>query len=340
MNWRITFFLLLTANALLNSSATSGFTFAQDNLSVGSGTLGVLIITREGMVLAADSRTTYSNGHGHDDRAVKIFKLGNAGCMVAGTVVAPPTVGTFGFNLPKEIETIAGIPQVLDSPSVYEGYLEHRLGTAIDEGIIKVLAADFFDDDQEIASVLLGGYHLVKGGQPPSKIPDRYLDEAYKIKYLSRPTPSIEGGRSVLGPFNSAYSVPVRQYYVLEVAGPGPFVIFTNGNDHLLKAILHGKQSWPILTSKDRLREVDLRSVSEDPEMKSYFELKNRGQLDSMSLAQAVKLADSLIEENIRLAGDDLGIGGQVDIATITRMEGFRWVPEHDPAIKLRQDHP
>jgi hypothetical protein len=322
----------LLLQAFLFSLVSSPLLLAQDTSGVGRGTLGVLIITKEGMVLAADSRTTYGDGR-HDDRAVKLFKLGNSGCMVAGKVVSPPAPRNFGFNLVEEIQSISRVPTFMDNPSIYEGVLESRLSTAIQKGVLDVPPADFFDDDQEIASVLIGGYELVKAG-PPTTIPDRYLAHAYKVKYLSRREASIHGGGPV-DIFNRVYSERVRNYSVLNVSDPGPFAIFTNGNDQLLKAMLLGRRSWPIVKIDRRIRDVDLKAIEDDPDLNSFLAMKNRGQVDSVSLAQAIKLADALIRENIRLAGDDLGIGGQVDIATITRQEGFQWVTGHDPASKL-----
>lgn len=95
--------------------------------------------------------------------------------------------------------------------------------------------------------------------------------------------------------------------------------------------MLAGKSHRMIMTRTRDIREIDLTELSKDPAMSMYFDLRDRGQLDSMSLEQAVDLAFALIRANIRLAGDDLGIGGHVDIATITRQQGFQWVPGHDP---------
>ena len=49
-------------------------------------------------------------------------------------------------------------------------------------------------------------------------------------------------------------------------------------------------------------------------------------------------LSRPLVRENIALAGDDLGIGGQVDIATITRPARFQWIQGHDPSQRISSD--
>jgi hypothetical protein len=65
-----------------------------------------------------------------------------------------------------------------------------------------------------------------------------------------------------------------------------------------------------------------------------YFELKSQNKLDSITLDEEVKLAEALIAETIHIAGPQLGVGGQIDIATMTPTAGFQWVKGHDPKWK------
>lgn len=301
---------------------------SQNDMSSGHGTLGVLIVMSQGMVIAADSRTTYDRSH-HDDRAVKVFKLAeHSGCMIAGTVVMHPR-GTWGFDLPVEIGKIASM-SLRDDPFIYRDVLEHQLESAIDGGLIQLPAVDFFEDDPQVASVLIAGYSVVTGSKE-AKIPDRIMERATKIEYYSRPNPNIRGGEPT-HVLNRTYANVVRDYNVLEVDGSGPFAIFLNGMDGLVRGILRGRRQWYMT---DPSREVDLTGAAKDPAIKAYFQLRNSNQLNTMSLKQAVELSDALIRQSIQLAGDDFGIGGQIDIATITAREGFRWVHGHDPANKL-----
>ena len=295
--------------------------------SSGKGTLGLLIITKEGMVLAADSRTTYSDGR-HDDHAVKIFQLGrSSACMLAGTVFVQSNGFSRGFDLREEIRRVPILPGVRDDPDDFLTALSRQLETAIYGSIAQTAAGEFFEDDTRVASLLIGGYSLLRG-EPV--LPDRYFEKAFKVSILTAQSPDIEG-RGEIAAFNRPHSELLRSYRVLDVHGTGPFAVFTNGNDELLKSMLAHRRAFFLLTPRGTLREIDLTGLSRDEAMNTYFELREGNRLDSMSLKQAVRLADSLIRTNIELAGADLGIGGQVDIATITREGGFKWISAHVP---------
>jgi Proteasome subunit len=237
----------------------------QENSGAGTGTLGLIIITKDGLVFAADSRTTYGNGV-RDDSAVKIFKLSeHSGCMLAGIVVQRPlrTPG-FEFDLIHEIRALASVPNLKDLPSVYADLLQLQLSAAIDRGLINLPQLDSFEDDPEIASVLMGGYGYVQGGGV-SKIPDYYIDQASKIKYMSR--------GSQISRYNSVYTNVVRNYFSPEIAGPVRFSLFTNGNDQLLTAMLRGRQKWSITTITHSFRtDVDLRGAQADPQARCTSE--------------------------------------------------------------------
>jgi 20S proteasome alpha/beta subunit len=293
----------------------------------GKGTLGLLIITKEGMVLAADSRTIYSSG-AQDDSAVKIFQLGrNSGCMLAGTVFVQSNSVSRGFDLGEEIRKVSQRSRLIDDPDYFLTSLSQQLENAIYGAGKQTAPGKFFDDDTDVASLLIGGYS-VSTGDPA--LPDHYFEKAFKLSILTTPSPSIEEGNGVAA-YNQPNSEVLRRYQVLDVHGPGPFAIFTNGNDQLLKSILAHRRTIFLLTSRGMLREISLTELSREEALNTYFELREGNQLDAMSLEQAVRLADALIRINIELAGTDLGIGGQVDIATITREDGFRWVPGHSP---------
>jgi hypothetical protein len=295
----------------------------------GKGTLGLLIITREGMVFGADSRTIYSSG-AHDDSAVKIFQLGrSSGCMLAGTVFVQSNGSGGGFDLGEEIREVSQRSRLIDDPDYFLTSLSRQLENAIYGAGKQTTPGKFFKDDTDVASLLIGGYS-VSTGEPA--LPDRYFEKAFKLSILTAPSPSIiSESRDGIAAYNQPHSEVLRKYQVLDVHGPGPFAIFTNGNDQLLKSILAHRRTFFLLTPRGMLREISLTDLSHEDALNTYFELREGNQLDAMSLTQAVRLADSLIRINIELAGTDLGIGGQVDIATITRGDGFRWVPGHSP---------
>ena len=127
MRQRILFLFILPAIPFLLISTQLSFAQISWALVVGCS---VLIITKQGMVLAADSRTTYRNGR-HDDNAVKILKLQSSGCMVAGVVERPPSRGNLGFSLRDQIQSISWNPSFHDNTTIYESVLKWRLSTAI-----------------------------------------------------------------------------------------------------------------------------------------------------------------------------------------------------------------
>jgi hypothetical protein len=79
---------------------------------------------------------------------------------------------------------------------------------------------------------------------------------------------------------------------------------------------------------------VALASIRETPPIKRFLELRDSHSLNMLKLSEAVALADALISQVEDAAGTELGIGGQVDIATIETKKGFTWVPGHEPARK------
>jgi hypothetical protein len=298
---------------------------AQDRGDEG-GTLGILIITKEGMVLSADSRATFATGH--DDKAVKLFKIGpRSGCMVAGRVIGTNPQRTLGWNLPAEIERITALPGMNDDVLSFGGLLASGLQLAIDRGMFEPPQEDVFEDDPEIAAILVAGYHIIEGGHG---IPERYMARGQKVRFVKSTVEDIRGsGYRALHSIVSA--IPAKDYGVLEVNGPGGFSIFTNGNDTILKSILRGNKSTGSPTISGSFITRDLAHTHELPAIKTYLQMRASRTLDAMTLKQAVELSDVLINEVIRLAGDELGIGGHVDIATITRQQGFEWVPGHSP---------
>jgi hypothetical protein len=318
---------LLVLTCILVAGIQPQRVWSQNNS--GKGTLGLLIITSEGMVLAADSRTTYSSG-AQDDSAVKIFQLGrSSGCMLAGTVFVQSNSSSRGFDLGEEIREVSQRARLIDDPDYFLTSLSQQLENAIYGAGKKMAPGKFFDDDLDVASLLIGGYSA-STGEPA--VQDRHFEKAFKLRILPAPSPSVisESGDAVVAN-DQPHSEELRRYRVLDVHGAGAFAIFTNGNDELLKSILAHRRTIFLLTPRGMLREISLTELSREEALNTYFELREGNQLDAMSLTQAVSLADALIRINIELAGADLGIGGQVDIATITREEGFRWVPGHSP---------
>lgn len=59
--------------------------------------------------------------------------------------------------------------------------------------------------------------------------------------------------------------------------------------------------------------------------LKLFYERKQKGHLDDYTLAEAVELARELVAVTIRLAPPDAGVGGPIDVLTLTK-DGVHWV--------------
>ncbi len=282
--------------------------------NVERGTLGVIILTTNGIVLAADSRSMRAN-QSFDDTADKIFRLSeNSACTIAGTVSLQNNFfgRTMGFDFPKTIEDYRTRNLVAGSmPMSSEA---KWLGLALTMDLSRGLAlgtASPLADGGSIGTVVVAGYSKVGSRQ-------HLQMEAYKLKLEVAtqigPTPNVS--------LHASDPTIVRRYWAPDLEH-APFALFTNGNAQVVLAIL-GSQS-PQFEASRKL-----------PAIGKYFALGNDGKLNEMTLEEAIALAEALINESIRIAGDKLGIGGQIDIATITLDNGFRWVPGHEPDKKRK----
>src|SRR5579864_3941008 len=91
------FFFLLTLVPAQESVPVSGIRPVEMKSVAIHGTIDVVVSTREGIVLASDSRVTRTDGS-HIDDAQKLFPVGtHAACVIAGLVGAD--LGAQGFHL-------------------------------------------------------------------------------------------------------------------------------------------------------------------------------------------------------------------------------------------------
>ena len=59
--------------------------------------------------------------------------------------------------------------------------------------------------------------------------------------------------------------------------------------------------------------------------MKLFYERKQKGRLDEYTLTEAIELARTLVAATIASAPSEAGVGGPIDILTLTK-DGVRWV--------------
>ena len=318
---------------LLTSIAFASPTETEGNGSIGSerGTLGVVVFTKDGIVIAADSRA--SGEHSFDDHANKVFQLSDtSACTISGLVKDQRAFFTLvmGFDFPKAIEQYASRDHKLGYSEVEleAGMLGRRLSGELDT-IPSLGQPSPLDDGETIASLIVVGYGKFVAG-PGS--PEHSLLAGLKLNINVRAAIYLTEGQTFVT-YDAAEPTIIRSY---RAVGDGPpFALFTDGNDRLMKPILEGKQRDFVIFT-DRALTVDLRSIRANPSINKYLQRKEAGTLDSMNIEEAIALANALISENIRVAGRELGIGGQVDIATITLDKGFKWVSGHEPNKKVQ----
>lgn len=303
-------FLLLSAASLAPGLA-QGQTAANPTFGLEHGTLGLAIMTKGGIVLAADSRSTFAD-NSYLDNAEKVFRLGDSsGCTIAGTVALKYDFfgRVMGYSMPKAIQdyrTRAPVAGSAPMQAQAEG-----LGRILEMDLIQGLilpAASPYRDGGTIATVIVAGY---------SQLGNRKVLEAYKLK-LDAATEVNQMGTASLFPGDPTI---VRRYWA-PILDHAPFAIFTNGNDQVAQGIL---DMMPQSDASVRI-----------PAIASYIDLRQTGKLNDMTIEEAIALADALIGESIRIAGRALGIGGQIDIAVITPDGAFRWQAGHDPASKTK----
>lgn len=299
------------------------------------GTLGVAIFTKYGVVIAADSRSS-TGDHQFDDHANKVFQLSDtSACTISGIVRDQRRFFNtlMGFDFRGVIEKYA--QQQGHSSGPYKinadaDVLADRLSKDLSTMSFLGPEPSPLDDGETIGSLIVVGYSKTQAGPG---IPEHPVLAGYKVNINTKVEVRSHSGR-ISTAYSAAQPTQIRSYLIIgEGAG---FAIFTDGNDGLIKPTLEGTRPdwtfWPDWT--DKAVTVNLQSIRANPAIKKYLQLKNNGNLESMTLEEAVDLANALISENIRVAGSELGIGGQVDIATITAEKGFSWVPGHSPDKK------
>jgi hypothetical protein len=286
--------------------------------TVEKGTLGIVIISSSGIVIAADSRSTRANGS-FADTADKIFQLGKySACTIAGTVsFQDQFYGLLrGFDLPKTIQEYYSSNRSPGTRPIKEEafWLSQRITYELLHGL-SLESPPALADGGQLGTMVIAGYSNLSTTQN-----DLRMVEGYKLKLEV----AIQIGPTQHASLTTSDPTITKVYWGMTDShmpdATVPFAIFANGNAQVALSILTGDATF--------------RESRNLPPVKKFIELDTQGKLSSMTLPEAVALADSLIAESIHLKGTELGIGGQIDIATITRESGFQWEPGHEPSRK------
>jgi hypothetical protein len=251
------------------------------------GTVDVIIRTKDGFALATDSRLTESSGHRNN--GIKLFEVGKAGgAVIAGLIGAE--LGMRGYPLR---ENIGGALQRLN--------LLHN--------------NDFVPAMATIQAAYLGAESVAGLQIHDETQPSGYVAQVSAVSYDAQRRPEwiTVGLPFTTKTYDGDTFGAVGEPTLLPPTVLGDYFGFTIlGHPEIARSILESDKP-------------NFGSLSGEPAMLRYYRLKATHKLDDMTLADAVELARLLVKATIEFAPNDYGVGGPVDVATVTP-EGFNWV--------------
>jgi 20S proteasome alpha/beta subunit len=260
------------------------------------GTIDVVISTREGYVLASDSRGTYVSLNGtlsHSDDQQKAFPVGkNAACVIAGIIGSD--VSMEGFR-------------VRDALGSHLLLLDQRASAENQPVSASFVAGTFSHGLERVAGLMLPTTQplspLVGAVSTVSILPDGQSE--WITFYL--PLARQSGGTSNQEIYTVGQPTYLRDSQII-------------GMRFGIEAL-----GFPFIVQ----RLVGANSPSEGPAssdvMKIFYERKQKGHLDEYTLADAIDLAKALVSATVASAPSEAGVGGPIDILVLTK-DGVRWV--------------
>jgi hypothetical protein len=292
--WKIASFLALVAGFPSVSGADEKFVPAsliEPTSTYVHGTVDVVIYTKQGFILASDSRASKSDGT-HSDDAQKIFPVGKqAACVIAGLVGTDYSKD--GFRLQ---DTIGGHLQMLGQGS------RNQARTASEIAWVFSFAL------QSVAG--LRNPSATKDGDPLGAISAVSISSDGKAEWVTLILPAIVQIKDGVSYVTSAeprfYYRPVApnlDFDYRAVGAGAPYVEALMRADSTLSPI---PSSW-------------------SPPLRKYYERKQNGRLGDYTVAEAAELAQVLIQTSIQYSPEAAGVGGPVDIYAVTS-HGAGWI--------------
>jgi hypothetical protein len=273
----------------------------------GHGTIVVVVAAKNGYALAADSRLTLSNSSGEvvgrRDDGQKSFPVGKiTACVVAGNVssTAPGDGFVLEASVAREMESQN---QVLRRNSRLAEYMDARE------------FASLFQD--RLFTVILGLLdaqvtHLQNPVFGMSAVSFRPDGTRQWVSYYQDFTVEADfAGRKYFSP-GKITPIPEPASQVVAIGAASSMVYGVTSLDRPTDAI-------PFTTTHI---------------MRRYFELKKGGHLEELSLLEAQRLAAGLVEDAVRRAPEEDGVGGPIDLATLSA-DGFRWIAQKQNVAPL-----
>lgn len=267
------------------------------------GTIDVIVATREGFVLATDSRATRGDGT-HSDDAQKLFRVGKrTACVIAGLVGAD--IGAEGFHL---TDSLGSHLVELDHWAQDHPVGAYEVSRVVADGLdsvsgllLPVLTRPIFDGEVSIVSIDPSGTpewvtfaipFNVKHAQGES-----FFESAAPLYFLHTTNLGLRFDVQALGQPQVANAL-----------------INARGGNAAICGTQPGQPGWcvdPTFTHSAVMREFYLR--------------KRLGTLDGFTLKSGIELAKILIQATLKAAQPSWGVGGPVDILTVTKT-GADWV--------------
>jgi hypothetical protein len=267
------------------------------------GTIDVVVATKDGFVLATDSRIT--SGNDHSDDGQKAFPVGKqAGCVIAGLVGAE--LNMQGFRLRDALGShIASLDKFasLRSKALIASDIAKSFGIAL-QGVAGLLLPV-----AQPTPGIVGAISAVS--VPPEGEPE----------WISLYIPLT----TVTGPSRKYYygaGTPLLLYHPLELGLR--FDVEALGYPSIVQRLMRSTKP-----SDD--------SFSETPIMKEFYKRKRRRRLDDFSLDEGIELAMTLVKATIAEAPPSAGVGGPIDVLVVTK-EGTRWIHKKGQIAPFPED--
>jgi hypothetical protein len=268
--------------------------------------LGIAIKGPEGIVLAADSRVTLFNQLPNPqspgqtliipatfDNATKLLK-----------VTDQNSVGAVTYGL--------GAMMTPDGPRTMQSFIPEFEEELKKSGVDKLLVQDFAE---RLSQFFLGRW---------DQLVNRPANPGDEISFLvGGYDEGLPYGRTFL------FQIPTRPIPTEQNAGPGQFGITWGGQHDLVYRLLYGFDiALPnLLQSHLKLTNEQLENLSE--QMRIQFAAGIPFQF--LPLQDCVDLAVFLIRSTInfqRFRTSIRGVGGPIEVATVTRAKGFKFVAQ------------
>jgi 20S proteasome alpha/beta subunit len=266
------------------------------------GTIDVVISTKDGFVLATDSRATLTalNGHeSHSDDAQKLFPIGKtSACVIAGLVGSDMQME--GFRL-------------RDAMGTHLVLLDRGASTQNRPISASEIAQSFAFGLQSVAGLLTP--NIQPGTIPVGAISAVSISPGGEPDWITFILPLT---LAHAGPANTEYFTVGKPEYLHHSLNLGlRFGVQAIGQPQLVNMVIKANEPLPGIAFSDSVV------------MKKFYERKKQGRLDEYSLQEAVDLAKALVAATIEILPPQAGVGGPIDVLTVTK-DGTQWVKKKE----------